>query len=226
MPYYRDGVVELSVMDTSQPSDLANSRRTQILEATARVVSKRGVGRTRLADVSRSAGVSIGLIQHYFKTRDALLAATFDFFNDAFTSDWEAAAREEDDPADRVLSLLRLSVFEREGWREIAWPIWIEFWSLCNRDLRFRAQYASIYQKWREPFNQAIAEGVASGQFQPTSDIEDVVDRLTAEIEGLRVRAVLEPDRMHRERMLDFLVRTVEQELNCSLQVPSAAPAR
>ncbi|MGH7966716.1 MAG: TetR/AcrR family transcriptional regulator [Candidatus Binatia bacterium] len=211
-------------MSASQKSDLTNARRSQILEATARVISRRGAERTRLVDVAHSAGVSIGLIQHYFKTRDALLAATFVFFNDAFIGDWEATAETEDDPARRLLSLLRLSVFERDAWRDIAWPIWIEFWSLCSRDKTFRNQYSSIYKKWREPFNDAIIEGMATGQFRSTSTSEDIVDRLTAQIEGLRVRALLEPERMPRVRMFESVVRTAEQELNCLLDTPAAAP--
>ena len=50
-----------------------DARRAAIIAATARVIVTNGVDSTRLADVAEEAGVSVGLIQHYFVTRDELL---------------------------------------------------------------------------------------------------------------------------------------------------------
>ena len=47
--------------------------------------------------------------------------------------------------------------------------------------------------------------------------VEDAVDRLTAQVEGLRVHALLEPERLSRERMFDLLLGAAEQELRFSL---------
>lgn len=197
-------------------AERANNRRTQILEATARVISERGADRTRLADIARAAGVSIGLIQHYFSSRDELLEASFVQFND-WMRDWAAAVAAEADPPHKLSTLLRFSSFEYEGWREVQWRIWLEFWSLCIRHPRFRAQYAGIYDTFRKPFREVILEGIESGDFKPRASAEDVVDRLTAQIEGLRVHALLEPDRVSRERMFDLLLVAAEQELHFSL---------
>ena len=194
-----------------------NARRTQVLEAAVRVISERGADRTRLSDVARTARVSIGLIQHYFETRDELLVSSFDFFNDLWIRDWETASRTEADPPQKLLTLLRFSAFEFENWREVQWRIWVEFWSLCNRNPKFRADYARIYDTFRRPFRDVITEGVARGDFSPRDSVEDVVDRLTAQIEGLRVHALLEPQRVSRERMFELLIAEVEQDLRFSL---------
>lgn len=203
--------------------DTATYRRAQVLEATARMISERGVERTRLVDVARSANVSIGLIQHYFDSRDELLAAAFDFFNDLWTNDWEAASSTEADPPRKLATLLRLTAFEFEGWHEVQWRIWVEFWSLCNRNPALRTHYTSIYDKFRKPFRDVIVEGVETGHFSPRSSIEDVVDRLTAQIEGLRVHALLEPKRVPRERMLDLLLSEAQEQLRFSID-PSLGP--
>ena len=64
-------------------------------------------------------------------------------------------------------------------------------------------------------------EGVAHGDFSPRNSVEDVVDRLTAQIEGLRVHALLEPARLSRERMFALLKAQVEQDLRFSFPVGS-----
>jgi AcrR family transcriptional regulator len=190
----------------------AEDRRAQILEATARVISERGADGTRLVDVARKAGVSIGLIQHYFNTRDELMADAFDYFNELWVGEWERTANAAADSPHKLVTLLRLGAFEFAGWREVQWRIWVEFWSLCNRDARFRSQYERIYARFRSPFLQAIREGVADGHFT-TDSPEDCADRLTALIDGLRIHAMLEPHRMPRERMFELLVRCAEDEL-------------
>lgn len=196
-----------------EAGDRTNVRRAQVLEAAVRVISERGVERTRLIDVARSAQVSIGLIQHYFENRDELLASSFDFFNDLWIRDWEKASRTEADPPRKLVTLLRLSSFEFEGWHEVQWRIWVEFWSLCNRNPNFRAHYSSIYDAFRRPFREVVVEGIARGDFVPRSTVEDVVDRLTAQIEGLRVHALLEPERVSRERMFELLLTAAQEEL-------------
>ena len=187
-----------------------------MLEATVRVVSERGAERTRLSDVARAANVSIGLIQHYFESRDELLVSSFDYFNDLWIGDWEKASRSEADPPQKLMRLLRLSAFEFEGWHEVQWRIWVEFWSICNRNPKFRASYAKIYDTFRGPFRDVIVEGVTRGDFSPRSTVEDVVDRLTAQIEGLRVHALLEPERVSRDRMFALLQTLAEQDLGFS----------
>ena len=199
--------------ETAPRLDRVNDRRAQILHAAARVISERGAERTRLVDVARTAEVSIGLIQHYFDSRDTLMAEAFEFCTDLWIADWEQTAANEVDPARRLLALLRMASYEAEGWHEVQWRIWIEFWSLCDRDPRFRSQYRGIYDRFRQPFYDSISEGVDLGQFALRAGIDDVVDRLTATIEGLRIRALLEPDRMSRERMFELLAVAAAAEL-------------
>lgn len=98
-------------------------------------------------------------------------------------------------------------------------PIWVEFWSISLRDEQFRRQYEVIYDKWKNPFREAIVAGISQGVFAPTSSVGDVVDRFTATIEGLRVQALLEPARMPRERMFELLNGFLEQELGCTLRL-------
>ena len=49
------------------------ARRTQMLRAAAELISERGFGETRIADVAKRAQVSSALVIYYFGTRDRLL---------------------------------------------------------------------------------------------------------------------------------------------------------
>ncbi|MCJ7709339.1 MAG: TetR/AcrR family transcriptional regulator, partial [Chloroflexi bacterium] len=58
---------------------LRTAQRERILTAAEQLLVTHGVERSRLRDVSEAAGVSIGTVQHYFDTRDRLIAELFDW---------------------------------------------------------------------------------------------------------------------------------------------------
>ena len=66
------------------------------------------------------------------------MAEAFDYFNEIWVTEWEETASDASDPPHKLLTLLRLGAFEFEAWREVQWRIWVEFWSLGDRDPKFR----------------------------------------------------------------------------------------
>ncbi|MFB7942940.1 TetR/AcrR family transcriptional regulator [Streptomyces sp. NPDC004779] len=58
------------------------SRSTQILEAAARVIARRGVRGLRVEELAAEAGVSTALIYYHFKDRNGILLKTLEFIND------------------------------------------------------------------------------------------------------------------------------------------------
>ncbi len=59
-------------------SIVQEERRTQILAAAARVFAQRGFHTSRVGEVAAEAGVSHGLLYHYFSSKDELLEALFE----------------------------------------------------------------------------------------------------------------------------------------------------
>ena len=139
-------------------------RRAQILDAAVVVISRRGVDRARLADVAEEAGVSLGLVQHYFRTRERLLIETFRREQERISQIWHDAVPDDADPLTRLAEYLRLS--SPEGSASAAtpfdpgWSFWLEFWSKANRDDEIRAEVSDIYGDFAELYREAIREGV------------------------------------------------------------------
>lgn len=53
-------------------------RRRQIRHAATKVFAKKGYHETRIADIAREAGVAYGLVYHYFKNKEEILASIFE----------------------------------------------------------------------------------------------------------------------------------------------------
>ena len=53
-------------------------RRRQIRHAATKVFAKKGYHETRIADIAKEAGVAYGLVYHYFKNKEEILASIFE----------------------------------------------------------------------------------------------------------------------------------------------------
>jgi AcrR family transcriptional regulator len=57
---------------------VVEDRREQIMEAALRVFARKGYARASNKDIAREAGITPGLIYHYFESKEALLKAIFE----------------------------------------------------------------------------------------------------------------------------------------------------
>ncbi|MFC5402651.1 TetR/AcrR family transcriptional regulator [Cohnella soli] len=55
-----------------QLNQIRDERREQIIQAAAKVFAKRGIAGTKMSMVAAEAGISHGLVYHYFKTKNEL----------------------------------------------------------------------------------------------------------------------------------------------------------
>jgi AcrR family transcriptional regulator len=176
---------------------LRAAQRERILSAAEQLLVTHGVERSRLRDVSEAAGVSIGTVQHYFDTRDRLIAELFDWSNERRLRAWLAATPRDGDPWQRLVALLDASLPEPLLWRS---RVWIEFCAMA-RDDGLRAKLGRHYDAWRPPFRQVIEDGIAAGVFHPTGAIEDIVDVFVILGDGASVAVSLEAPGVSAEQL-------------------------
>jgi len=199
---------------------LRAAQRERILSAAEQLLVTHGVERSRLRDVSEAAGVSIGTVQHYFDTRDRLIAELFDWSAERRLNAWLEAAPTGTDPWSRLVSLLQASLPEPLLWRS---RIWIEFCAMA-RDDELRAKLDRFYDAWRPPFRQAIEDGIAAGVFQPIWPVADIVDLFIIFGDGASVGVSLGAPGVTAEQLRRLLVETARMALGVEPRV-EAHPA-
>ena len=82
-------------------------KRARLVDAAVECFHQQGLRSTTLADIARQAGVPLGNVYYYFKTKDALAEAVFDRHRDRIESEF-AQAETHAAPAERVAALLEL----------------------------------------------------------------------------------------------------------------------
>lgn len=135
-------------------------RRRRLIEATIAVIAKQGLAGTRIADVAREAGVSYGVVNFYFKSKDQLLADTLEHL----AADYEAAAAEAlaaagPSAVDQLYAVIDLDFSDRvAGRRQIA--AWTAFWSESRANAAFRKRCVAVQDRFLQMSRRLVREAM------------------------------------------------------------------
>ncbi len=103
-------------------------RRRELIEATITSISKHGLSQTTVAKVAEIAGLSAGIVNFYFRTKDALLLATLEHMDLEFERrKEEVLERAGDDPARQLEAMIDL-YFDPELSEPGRVAVWLAFW--------------------------------------------------------------------------------------------------
>lgn len=113
---------------TSPGSQTISPGKQLILDAGEQLISQHGFDALRLRDISAVTGLSIGAIQHHFKTRDDAADAMMRHSCEQRMAGWQAAIDGLTDLADRLRTLMLTAVSSREHS-----TLWVETCAAATR---------------------------------------------------------------------------------------------
>lgn len=135
----------------------ADTRRDALIAATARCLATRGANGTSVRAICLEAGVSAGLLRHYFDGIDALVAATYRATGARVAAAMQAAveAVPMDNPRGRLLAFVTASFRAPIADPELL-ATWLAFWSLSRTVPAIGAIHDEIYAENRHDMEQLI----------------------------------------------------------------------
>jgi AcrR family transcriptional regulator len=172
-------VAPLANPDTA-PFTEDQPRRLLILEAAERLLAARGFDGIRLRDISTEAGISIGMIQHYFPSRDAVVREMLVTACERRATEWQLPALRQEDAAAKIRALLTGAVTNPEHC-----TVWLESCAAASRYEAVQPVVVHTNNIWRKALAEAIDEGINAGHFAPAIPLEQIVDTFVALIDGL-----------------------------------------
>jgi TetR/AcrR family transcriptional regulator, transcriptional repressor of bet genes len=133
-------------------------RREQICRAAAKVISEQGFAGTTMRMVAEEAGVSTGMLNHYFANRMEMLEETLVFVSQRQQAH-EAAAIEGLEPGEQRLRALVRSVLPTDQDTTEAWRVWIAAHGASVRLSELRRVMASRNDLWFDILERGL-EGI------------------------------------------------------------------
>ena len=159
-------------------------RREQLIEVAIDCLAERGFVGSTLAQIAGRAGVSPGLIAHYFGDKDALLEAAFRRLNRRVHENVRAKLRLARTPRGRVQAIIDANLAPEE-FNQRTGNAWLAFWGqLLHVEPLLRVQQA--YQgRMLSNLRHALR------QLLPGDEAESLAAMIAAMIDGVWLRAAL-----------------------------------
>ncbi|WP_038361359.1 betaine-aldehyde dehydrogenase [Bosea sp. 117] len=124
-----------------EPEDV---RRRQLIEATVDSLAEVGFNASTLAQIARRAGVSPGLVAHYFGDKDGLLEATLRHLAGRIARGTAARLAEARSPRARVQAVIDANLAPEEFDQQTC-SVWLAFWGQVLHSERLR-RVQKVYQ--------------------------------------------------------------------------------
>lgn len=174
-------------------------RRQDLLAVTIRCLATLGAKATTGREICRQAGVSHGLLRHYFSNPANLLLETYQELCDHFIARFEdALAESPDDPWDALDRFFAVH-FDADWEGTDVLGAWMAFWSLVRNNDEFAAVSADYNRRLRAILEPALERLPVS---ERAAKPADAIPVLSAVMDGFWLDYCLDPSRLPRERAL------------------------
>ncbi|OLT31228.1 hypothetical protein BJF84_04490 [Rhodococcus sp. CUA-806] len=177
-----------------------SQRRVEIIEAASRVIVRSGLNGMTIREVAREAGVSNGVIDHYFDSRDDIVISVH---RRAYAQVAERWARKLDGRSGLdALRLLLLEALPLDEERHREARLDMSYWAAAVASPALndvRRQSIAEARRW---WSRLLGEGRLEGRIRTRVSDDVILDEIQILIDALSLQAVMNPDDMPPERQL------------------------
>ncbi|WP_420547978.1 TetR/AcrR family transcriptional regulator [Curvivirga sp.] len=174
------------------------ARRQELIDATIDSIAKRGFSATTLTTVTKGAGVSHGVVNFHFKSKEALYDATLEYLTREHYEYWfKALEKAGDDPVMQLASMLEAD-FSPKTVSHKKLAVYFAFWGQAM----YRPSYLDIHSGYDEERSEQI-ERIAKELIMDANydlDPEVTARRLVTMIDGLWLHMLLYPKAVKRQQ--------------------------
>jgi len=173
-------------------------RRQQLIDATMKCIGRKGLTGTTLSEVASEAGLSQGIVNLHFESKDNLLTETLRSLANEYKTQFDKALQRSDPrPADKLLALmehdLRPSICDR---RKLA--VWFAFWG----EVKSRPTYRKICDEYDRYYDDVVADlcdqVIEEGNYEGITG-SVAAEALTSMTNGLWLSCLLSPQIWDRQ---------------------------
>lgn len=172
-------------------------RRQDLLAVTVSCLARLGPKGTTGREICRQAGVSHGLLRHYFRNPDNLLLETYEQLCDQLIAHLEAEISPLQDDPWTALRHFFVASFSKDWAGPDIIGAWMVFWQLVRSREDFAAVSASFNSRQRALMEQIVRR---LPQREGMPPLADAIAILSAVQDGLWIEYYLSEDRTPKDR--------------------------
>jgi TetR/AcrR family transcriptional repressor of bet genes len=192
-------------------------RREQICRAAAAVIAREGFAGSTMRMVADEAGVSTGMLNHYFANRQDLLTQALLFVSERAQARMRQAIEGIPPGRERLSALLDSALGEEQEVTE-TWRVWINAYGEAVRLAELRHTIEARLHSWYDLIDDAL-EGLVEPQAPGAIPASWRFDAL---LNGLAIQALTSEAALDGAQIRDEVIRTLLQDAPAAARVAVA----
>lgn len=182
-------------------------RAAEILAAATELARAEGLAAVTVRSVAHRAGITQGLVAHYFPSVQELVARIYRDIVGAEVDEVRVVVAADSDHRGRIRALLETVL---DGSRDDVTALWVDGWALGRRNPELAAAVREQMDAWHALVSEAIAAGVAAGELR-VDDVDRAAWRVLAFVDGINAQSLVRGAPLPAS--IDDAVRAVESWL-------------
>ncbi|WP_448950661.1 TetR/AcrR family transcriptional regulator [Labrys neptuniae] len=197
-------------------------RRSELIDATIDCLARYGYEGTTISVVAEAVGMSRGIVNFHFETKEQLLLETLRFLSDEYRGHWRAALAQAGSSAAERLWAMVLADFDRA----ICTPRKLAAWCAFRGEAKARPTYRSMCNATDQENLDVVADLCA--ELVPAGvDARKLARALVCMLEGLWLHLMIAPKSLSREEAREVaathLALVLPQHFTSSGPIPAAS---
>jgi AcrR family transcriptional regulator len=163
----KKGVVKMSRIQRGK--QIANFRKRQITRAAYEIIAEKGYNNFTMMDIAKRAGVSSGLIHHYFKDKENMLVTLLREMQQNIRQSLEHSIEPVADPRKKLEIFMDQAFGLVENEKEYIY-VTFDFLTQIKFNERMQRILSKLYRGYRETIVMILREGKAKGFFNEVDE--------------------------------------------------------
>lgn len=196
-----------------------SERRHDLIEATLDCIAESGLQGATVRQIAIKAGVTAGLIRHYFSSKEHILQEAYRVVIARLT---EKAERVTGDPEERLRSFIVINLTEPVA-NSRSLSLWASFISQVSVDPMLSAIHREGYLSFRNALEGLIADFLASkGQDASPARCRALAIAINGLLDGLWLEGCLAGDLFEERELVKIALDSVEALVGVPIGLPKA----
>ena len=174
------------------------SSNLKLISSAIKSISEKGISETTMSDVSQGAGLSQGIVNFHFKSKELLLIETLKFISNEYLQSFQNCLKKSgSNPCKRIIAIVN-NDFSKKICSRDKTALWFTFFS----EVKFKPAYHQICKE-RDLYYQKVTEDIFRELIKLEKSkisLTNVSNGLQALVMGLWLDQLEDPDTFKRKQ--------------------------
>ncbi len=173
-------------------AEVAEERRSQILEAALRRFAHQGYHQSTMDDIVEESGLSKGTLYWYYESKKEIFLSVMEDWLGRWGKSLQGSFSPQDPPAEKLRKLNQVMIRSGLELRDLL-PVVMEFWSHATQDETIKEMLQATFEEYDSLISGIIQEGISRGEFREVN-VHHLASILAAAYDGLLFQWMLNPE--------------------------------